>query len=403
MAEVVGQGRGAPAMKDPKRPSSIGEGLRGEQLAVRFGWVSLLQDLGSKMVVPLVPLFLTVSLGASTLVVGLVDGVATATVAVTAPIAGRLTARVAPLRLTRVGYGLSSVAKLLLAATSAWGTVLAVRVVDRLGKGVRDAPRDLLLAAGGARRRGRRFGIQRAMDKFGGFLGPLLGVVVFEATDGSFRWVFVVAFLPCALSVALLWGRFPDAGAEPSDGRPDGAVAAAQRRALGLVGLHDLAAVPLALVIVRGIEVGLGVSDVLLAFSLYRLATALVAYPAGALVDRLGPTAMVAAGMVTTALAFAVALSTTSAAVWAALGLLGIADGARRSAQKVWLAELGTPAQRGPAFGLLSSVGAATALVGGIGHGAAFTGYATWSLGVAAVGCTIAAAGVVLSSRMARP
>lgn len=348
------------------------------RLAVRFGWVSLLQDVASKMVVPAVPLFLTISLGAEPVVVGVVDGLATAAVVLAAPISGRLVTRVAPLNLVRVGYGLSSAMKLALAAVTTWPGVLAVRTLDRAGKGVRDAPRDLLLTDGDPGGRGHRFGIVQAMDKFGGFLGPLAGLAVYELAGSSFRAVFLVAFLPAVVSTALLWG----VPTGPARRRPVGDRGArgngrtrSQRIALAAVSAQVLLVVPLALVIVRATDVGMGVAGAMGAFALYNLTTSASSWPAGVLVDRFGAHRMVVAGMVVAAASMVAAAEGSAAGVWLALGLYGVAEGVGRPAAKVWLVELGPTGSAGAVLGDRMALAAMV----GLGSGLLYGAMATWS------------------------
>lgn len=346
--------------------------------AVHFGWVSLLQDLGSKMVVPALPLFLTLQLGASAFVVGLIDGVGAVSAAVVAPVAGRIASR-APVRLVRLGYGLSSVMKLALAAATAWPAVLAVRVADRAGKGVRDAPRDLLLANSPSERHGRTFGIQQAMDKTGGFLGPLIGIAVYSLFDSSFDAVFIVAFVPCALSVALLW-RIPDAPNPAREAAPtttstlDAANATpSQRRALIAVGLHSLGFVSVSLLLVRALDVDASVARVLLAYSGLRLVTALTSYPAGRLVDRHSAQSVTVAGMVVAAASIGLAAVASNVATIAiALGGVGLAEAFTKAPVKAWLVSLGPPASHGAVLGDRSAVAGAAALIGSIAVGAAW-------------------------------
>ncbi|MEM9464873.1 MAG: MFS transporter [Actinomycetota bacterium] len=341
-------------------------------LAVHFGWVSLFQDLGSKMVVPIVPLYLTVALGASPLVVGVVDGVAAATVAVVAPLAGRAVSAGRAPALVRLGYGLSSVAKIALVVASSWFAVLVVRVFDRAGKGVRDAPRDLLLAGSRPDRQASAFGTQQAMDKLGGAVGPLVGLAVYRGFDESFDAVFVAAFIPCALSVVLLLRRFPRA-ADPrpaADPGPVSTLTAVPRRRIAMLGAGAAATVPVSLLIVRGLEQGAGVTTVLVSFALLRLATAVLAVPGGMLADRFGAGRMVGLGHGVLAAAMVTALATSSSsALWAVLMLVGVSDALMRAPTKAWLIQRGPADSRGAVLGAWNGVSAAAGLVAGLAAG----------------------------------
>jgi hypothetical protein len=264
-----------------------------------LGWVSFFQDLGSKMVVPILPLFLTQVLGAPPVAVGLADGVADATALASTSVGGRLADRGQPVRLVRFGYGLSSVSKLLIGLVGSWPAVIGLRVADRVGKGVRDAPRDLLLASG-TKGAGAAFGFQQAMDKAGGALGPLVGLAAFQLAGERYRPVFVVAFVPCAISVALLWlvrsdlrigtRRVRAAGSVPGRLSPRFWRNVAPFVLLGVARLGD------GLLILRVDALGASTTAILLSFSAMRAVNALAAYPTGRLADRVPPASLVASG-----------------------------------------------------------------------------------------------------------
>ncbi|MEO0494514.1 MAG: MFS transporter [Actinomycetota bacterium] len=340
-----------------------------KNLALHFGWVSLFQDLGSKMVVPIVPLYLTLGLGASPLVVGAVDGLAAATVALVAPIAGRLSTPARAPNLVRLGYGLSSIAKVALVIATSWIAVLAVRVFDRAGKGVRDAPRDLILAASRPDKTASAFGLQQAMDKLGGAIGPLVGLVIYEAFDGSFDAVFFVAFIPCLLSVGLLLRPLPTPGAV-ADAPRSASMSSVQRRRIALLAIGAAGTVPVALLIVRALEQGAGVATVLLAFALLRFATAVFAVPGGRLADRIGAQRAIVVGQLILAVALLAALIVPDeAALWAVLPLVGTSDALLRGPVKVWMIEGGPAASRGTVLGAWTGANAVAGLIAGVGVG----------------------------------
>ncbi|MEO1055704.1 MAG: MFS transporter [Actinomycetota bacterium] len=390
-------------------PTSTELGGQRRSRAVHFGWVSLLQDLGSKMVVPILPLFLALQLGASAFVVGLIDGVGAVSAAIVAPIAGRMS-RALPVRWVRAGYGLSSAMKLALAFATTWPAVLGIRVADRAGKGIRDAPRDVLLAEAPAHRHGATFGIQQAMDKTGGFLGPLAGLVAYELSDQSFDAVFVVAFIPCALSVALLW-RIPPPPvrpASPDDAAPTSDFAAAtsaraspaQRRALAAIALHSLGFVSVSLLLLRALDVDATVAQILIGYAVLRLITAIASYPIGRLVDATSARAISIAGMLVSAGAIAlIALATTPAAVWVALGTVGLADAMTRGPVKAWLLSLGPKAASGAVLGDRSAITGIAGLVSSIAVGTAWGSTGQLPLLVAAA---VAASGAALAATIAQ-
>jgi MFS family permease len=173
-------------------------------LAVLSG-VSFLQDTASELLYPILPIFLTSILGAPVAVVGLIEGLAEGAASVTKLAAGWLGDRMRRRRLIGAGYGLAAVGKGLIAVATLWPVVLAGRAVDRLGKGVRDAPRDALLVVGVPPEvRGRVFGFHRAMDTAGAVVGPLLGLAGYELLSHRIRPLLVIAVVPATLSVLLV-------------------------------------------------------------------------------------------------------------------------------------------------------------------------------------------------------
>ncbi|MGE5763689.1 MAG: MFS transporter, partial [Mycobacterium leprae] len=174
-------------------------------LAVLSG-VSLLQDSASELLYPVLPVFLTVVLGAPPAVVGLVEGLAEGGAAGARLVAGRLADRFARRPLVAAGYGLAALGKVLVAAATGWPVVLAGRVVDRVGKGLRRTPRDALLADGVAPSEfGRVYGFHRSADTLGAVIGPLLGLAAYAALGHRIRPLLRVAVVPAVASVLLVF------------------------------------------------------------------------------------------------------------------------------------------------------------------------------------------------------
>ncbi|WP_373196821.1 MFS transporter [Mycobacterium marinum] len=173
--------------------------------------VSLLQDAASELLYPLLPIYLTTVLGAPPSVVGAVEGAAEGAASLTKIVSGPLGDRFARRPLIASGYGMAALGKLIVAAAGAWPGVLAGRVVDRLGKGLRGAPRDALLVDGvEPAQRGRAFGFHRTMDTLGAVIGPLLGLAGYELFDHQIGPVLYLAVIPAVLSVLLIaWVREP--------------------------------------------------------------------------------------------------------------------------------------------------------------------------------------------------
>ncbi len=191
--------------------------------------VSFLQDAASDLLYPLLPIYLTSVLGAPAAVVGAVEGAAEGAASLTKLAAGPLGDRFARRPLIATGYGMAALGKVIVAAATGWPGVLAGRVVDRLGKGVRDAPRDALLVEDiDDAARGRVFGFHRAMDTLGAVVGPLLGLAGYELLDHQIAPLLWVAVVPAVLSVLLVF-----LVARPADSEGAGAASRSVRTRAG--------------------------------------------------------------------------------------------------------------------------------------------------------------------------
>src|SRR5258708_7807536 len=190
---------------------------------VTLGGVSLLTDVASEMSFPLLPIFLTTVLGASATALGAIEGVAESTASLLKLASGWLSDRLPGRKpLVVIGYGLASLVKPLIGFTHSPGQVMAIRVTDRIGKGIRTSPRDALIADSVEPSiRGRAFGFHRAADNLGAVIGPLLAFALLRFAPGfNLRQVFFATAIPAGRSVALLvWGR-RGVGRPPAWGGP---------------------------------------------------------------------------------------------------------------------------------------------------------------------------------------
>jgi MFS family permease len=189
------------------RPDSAPPGLAGLPPAViRLGWVSFLTDVSSEMIVPLLPAFLATLSGVPAMALGWIEGVAETTASFAKIISGRLTDRAkAKKPLVLLGYGLSSLARPIMGLAPSWPAVVLIRFVDRIGKGVRTAPRDTMIAnAAPPERRGAAYGLHRGFDNAGAVLGPLVAAGLVGWLGFSLRSVFLLAAIPAALSLLVL-------------------------------------------------------------------------------------------------------------------------------------------------------------------------------------------------------
>ena len=307
--------------------------------------VSFLQDAASELLYPLLPIYLTSVLGAPAAVVGAIEGAAEGAASLTKLAAGSLGDRFARRPLIATGYGMAALGKVMVAAATAWPGVLAGRVVDRLGKGIRDAPRDALLVVDiDDAARGRVFGFHRTMDTLGAVVGPLLGLAGYELLDHEIAPLLWVAVVPAVLSVALVFLVRESRRPRPRRTKVFARVGELPRRywrvtallvAFGLVNFPD------ALLLLRLNEIGFSVVEVILAYVTYNAVYAVSSYPAGILADRIPRAAVFGIGLVFFAIGYVgLGLTTDALAAWLLIGVYGLFTGCTDGVGKAWISSL---------------------------------------------------------------
>ena len=309
--------------------------------------MSFLQDTASELLYPLLPVYLTTILGAPPSVVGAIEGAAEGAASVTKLAVGPLGDRFAKRPLIATGYGMAALGKVIVAAAGAWPGVLTGRVVDRLGKGLRGAPRDALLIEGiDSGSRGRVFGFHRTMDTFGAVVGPLLGLVGYELLDHRIQPLLWIAVVPAILSVLLigLVSEKPRNGPRPPrtpimTGMKD--LPARFWRVTAVVVGFGLVNFPDALLLLRLNEIGFSVVSVILAYVTYNLVYALASYPAGALADRLPRSAVFGIGMAFFAVGYiGLGLTRDHLLAWLLIGVYGLFTACTDGVGKAWISSL---------------------------------------------------------------
>lgn len=308
--------------------------------------VSFLQDTASELLYPLLPIYLTTVLGAPVAVVGAIEGAAEGAASLTKLAAGPLGDRYARRPLIATGYGMAALGKVMVAAFAAWPGVLAGRVVDRLGKGIRGAPRDAMLVVDiDASARGRVFGFHRAMDTAGAVVGPLLGLAAYELLDHQIAPLLWIAVVPAVLSVALVFlskekrrviktvrvGIFSRVRDLPGG----------YWRVTALLVAFGVINFPDALLLLRLNEIGFSVPQVILAYVTYNAVYALVSYPAGVLADRYPRPLVLGIGMVFFAIGYGgLGLTDDPLIAWLLIGAYGVFTGCTDGVSKAWISSL---------------------------------------------------------------
>jgi MFS family permease len=374
-----------------------------------MGWTSLLNDSSSELLYPVLPLFLTTTLGAPAAAVGAVEGAAEAASQIVGLVVGRRSDRMRQrMPFVWVGYTLSNIAKPLVAIAPAWGWVLGARVLDRTGKGIRTAPRDALLRdSSDPSRTGATFGFHRFMDSLGAVIGPLLALLLLSA-GLSLRQVIAVAVVPAFLTMlALRRVRDVPAALAPASeavaaDTPAGSVRTLSApfwtftAAWAIFSLGNSADVFLLL---RARDLGLSATAVVLAYALYNALYSGLSWPLGGLSDRIGKRRVLALGLLLFAAVYAgFGLASSGAAVWPLMAVYGVYIAATDGVGKALVSDLSPPRDRATGQGMFKLVtgGASVvaSLVAGVlwqevAPGAVFAlGAAAALLGLAALAAT---------------
>jgi MFS family permease len=348
------------------------------RVVVWLGIVSLLTDVGTELIYPLLPLFLSDVLHARSGFVGAVEGAAETTAALLKLVSGKLADRAARKKpLTVLGYGLSSLVRPLVGLATAPWHVLLTRVADRIGKGVRSSPRDALLAdATPPSQRGRAYGFHQALDNAGAIVGPLAATALLAAGLGL-RPLFLLAAVPGALAMAalVLGVREPPPPPPPLPGAAEQVRARAGAASLGryltAVALFGLGNSSDAFLLLRAQQLGVAVKWIPMLWMAHNGTKAALSTWGGALSDRVGRRRVIAGGWLLyagTYLAFGFA--TRAWHVWALFVVYGLYYALTEGTQRALVADLAPGWARGTAFGWYNAVVGVVALPASLGFGA---------------------------------
>lgn len=366
-------------MSDLPDAAPTGRGWLTHNLRVLSG-VSFLQDAASELLYPILPIFLTVTLGAPAAVVGMVEGLAEGAASITKLAAGFLGDRFHRRPLIAVGYGLAAIGKLLIAVAAAWPLVLAARVLDRLGKGVRGAPRDALIVADIApEARGRAFGFHRTADTLGAVVGPLIGLAGYELLGHRIRPLLAIAVVPAVLSVLLIVAvreqHHPAVRRDASANvfRGAGELTRPYWQAVSVLVVFSLANFPDALLLLRLHEIGFTVPAVILAYVGYNAVYAAASYPAGLLADRLPRQRVFGIGLLFFAVGYlGLGLTHSHPLAWLVLGLYGLFTAFTDGVGKAWISGLAPADHQSGAQGTFQGLVGLGVLLAGIWAGLAW-------------------------------
>jgi len=342
-----------------------------------LGLVSFLTDVSSEMIFTLLPLFLANILGVAAVTIGFIEGVAESTASLLKVFSGWLSDRMGKRKsLAVIGYGLSTLAKPFMYIATTWGLVLGVRFADRLGKGVRTAPRDALVADSvSAGQRGKAFGLHRAMDTSGAALGLVAAAVVvfllqrgaLELTRNTYQWLVLIGIIPAVLALLMFFfireakkGSSPQSQSECLPKSSQDTKAGFDNRFklfLGIMFLFTLGNSSDAFLILRAQNLGNSVIYILLMLILFNVVYAAVSIPAGVLSDKLGRRRIIVLGWLAYALTYlGFAVASTSWHIWLLFALYGVYYGLAEGVARAFVADLVPEDRCGTAYGLFHGV-----------------------------------------------
>ena len=339
-----------------------------------LGLVSMFMDISSEMIHGLLPIFVTGVLGASVTMLGLIDGLAEATASISKIFSGYISDRIGKRRpLILLGYGLGAASKPLFALAMSPIPVLGARFIDRIGKGMRGAPRDALVAdITPLADRGRAYGLRQALDTVGGFVGPLLAIVLLALFAGNIRLVFWCAVIPGAIAVALVVFGVRDPPSAPPAGKVRFPLRVDELRRMprgfwvitGIGVVFTMARFSEAFLILKASDEGLPLALTPLVLVAMSLVYSLGAYPAGIISDRSGPHRLLLLGLGCLIGAdLLLALGHGLAMTFAGIGLWGAHMALSQGLLAQLVAQHAPLDRRGSAFGLFNLVTGVTMLV----------------------------------------
>ncbi|UMB78670.1 MFS transporter [Dickeya fangzhongdai] len=375
-----------------------------------LGGVSLLMDISSEMIHSLLPLFMTTVLGASVVLIGLIEGLAEATALIIKVFSGALSDYLGKRKgLALLGYGLGAVSKPLFALATSSGLVLGARLLDRVGKGIRGAPRDALVAdVTPPDIRGAAFGLRQSLDTIGAFAGPLLAVVLMLLWQDDFRAIFWVAFIPGALAIALLFFglREPErsnAAKRTNPIRRDNLKRLSARYwwVVGLGAVFTLARFSEAFLVLRAQQVEIPVALIPLVMVAMNLVYACSAYPFGKLSDRMDHHRLLKMGLlVLIAADVALAISQHWLGVIIGVALWGVHMGMTQGLLAAMVADTAPADLRGTAYGVFNLISGVALLLASLSAGILWDVWGAASTFYAgALICLVTLAGMALMPR----
>ncbi len=332
-----------------------------------LGLTSLLTDISSEMVYPLIPLYLTAVLGASPAIIGVIEGIAESLASILRVFSGYFSDKLQQRKsITILGYSGSAIGKALLYVAVSWPLVLVSRVVDRFGKGIRSAPRDALIAdSTDADKRGNAFGLHRAMDASGATLGVIIAYLLFVSVKDEFKTTFLLSIIPAVLGVLVLFFvREKKASPTVQAVRPQreawwknlgqrwNALDRRLKLFLVIVFVFTLGNSSNQFLLLRAKDRGASDATVILMYLVFNLVKALVSWPAGRLSDGVGRKPLLAAGYLTYGLVYLGFALLSPSALWGLFAVYGVYIALTEGVEKALVSDIAPNDLRATLIGL---------------------------------------------------
>lgn len=336
-----------------------------------LGLVSLFTDIASEMLYPVTPIFLTAVLGSSMAVVGLIEGIAEVTAGLLKGYFGNFSDRLGKRSIfVVIGYGISALAKPLPGIFQNVPVVLISRVSDRVGKGIRTAPRDALLASYSNGNSGSVFGFHRAMDTLGAAIGPVIALILLNFYPNNFQLIFLVAFIPSAIAITftiMVKDKKTSVKQKSKKNYLDFWRSAPKKykRVLTLITVFSLVNSSDVFLILKSQNITQSSSLAIFGYVFYNLIYAGASYPLGGLADRLGKQRVFSLGLIIfSAVYFGFAFTDNINFIWVLFALYGIYAAATEGVSKAWVSDLIPDEQRGSAIGLITMLSSFSVMIG---------------------------------------
>lgn len=331
---------------------------------IMLGLVSMLTDISTEMIYPLIPIYLTTVLGATPAIIGVIEGIAESIASLLKVYSGHISDKLKRRKeLAIFGYSSPIVSRIFLILSTSWVWVLTGRIVDRFGKGVRTAPRDALIAdASSENALGKSFGLHRALDTLGAVIGVCLAYVLFTTMHSGYQKIFLYSLIPGLMGVGLL--LFVKEKRSPKGKKDRIRLLTGWRELSPKLKLFFLVVFIFALgnssnqfLLLRAKDIGFTIGQVILAYLLYNVVYALVAYPAGRLSDKIGRRTLLVIGYTFYGLVYlGFAMTHKPLHIWVLFGLYGLYTGLTEGVEKALVSELAPQERRGTVLGIHASL-----------------------------------------------